>query len=160
MLLHSVQTQYILLLYHGNMFGHTCTRTRIPPSPLPQPSSPPLISSPSPSRCPGLSSRFPLPVFLHVYLRYECWDANAKVTKYKKDKGNWTNDDLYTMFAHRYAGLVNAHGKTRIGWEEMYDIGGKTAANDTETIVHVWTNNSKLANVVANGLRGIVSQAW
>ena len=96
----------------------------------------------------------------HVYLRYECWDANAKVTKYKKDKGNWTNDDLYTMFAHRYAGLVNAHGKTRIGWEEMYDIGGKTAANDTETIVHVWTNNSKLANVVANGLRGIVSQAW
>ena len=115
-------------------------------------------SSHPPRLSPFLSPRFP--PCLPPRPRYECWDGNAKVTKYKKDKGNWSNDDLYTMFAHRYAGLAHTHGKTRIGWEEMYDIGGKTAINDNETIVHVWTNNSKLANVVANGLRGIVSQAW
>ena len=50
--------------------------------------------------------------------------------------------------------------KTRLGWDEMFTIGGKTSDDDTQSIVQVWTDNNKLADVVAAGLRGFVSSKW
>ena len=37
---------------------------------------------------------------------YECWDANTNISTFKRNQGNWTDDQLYTYFSHRYAGLV------------------------------------------------------
>lgn len=73
---------------------------------------------------------------------------------------NMTNDQLYSYFENRYLSLLHKHGKTRVGWEEVFTIGGDATSNDTSTIVHVWEGNDKLADVVAAGLRGIVSSNW
>jgi hexosaminidase len=93
---------------------------------------------------------------------YECWNGSAKVTAFKRKHGGMTNQELYAYFVNKYAALVYQHGKRRIGWEEIFTIGGTPAvpAEDTSTVVHVWTNNMFLKDVVAAGLHGIVSHKW
>ena len=89
-----------------------------------------------------------------------CWDANAEVRTFKLKHGNMTNDDLYVYFENRYLQILQKYNKSRIGWDEIFTIGGGIAKNDSSTIVHVWNGNEKLADVVAAGLRGIVSSKW
>ena len=95
---------------------------------------------------------------------YQCWDLNEKIVNYKMKQGNWTNNQLYSYFSHRYGAIVRNHNKSRIGWDEMYTIGGKMPPtpghDDDDSIVHVWTDNTKLAEVVHAGLRGIISENW
>ena len=38
-----------------------------------------------------------------------------------------TNQELYAYFVNKYAALVYQHGKRRIGWEEIFTIGGTPA---------------------------------
>ena len=86
---------------------------------------------------------------------YQCWDLNEKIVNYKMKQGNWTNNQLYSYFSHRYGAIVRNHNKSRIGWDEMYTIGGKMPPtpghDDDDSIVHVWTDNTKLEDIVQAG---------
>lgn len=88
---------------------------------------------------------------------YDCWEANAKVSKYKTQH-NLTNQGLYAMFEGKYAGLLKAHNKTTMGWDEIQTTTGTTP--DKSTVVEVWQGNSALDGVVKAGFRAIVSSNW
>ena len=107
-----------------------------------------------------LKTIFPDP-FWHVggdEPHFDCWDANANISKYMKDHG-LDNYALYAMFESRYAGLLKKHSKQVVGWQEIFSTKGTTPDRNS-TVVEVWEGNAELANVVEAGFRGIVSSAW
>jgi hexosaminidase len=89
---------------------------------------------------------------------FDCWDANANVSKYKKEH-DLDNYGLYAMFEGRYAALLTKHGKQVIGWQEIFSTKG-TSPDKNTTVVEVWEGNAELASVVEAGFSGIVSSNW
>lgn len=95
---------------------------------------------------------------------YDCWDANLAISKWKASHGNLTNGGLYAWFEGKYAGLLEAHNRSVIGWEEV--LFNSVTPNNTHplrlegTVIEVWEGNDKLADVVKMGYQGIVSSNW
>jgi hexosaminidase len=89
---------------------------------------------------------------------FDCWAANANVTKYMKDY-HLDNEGLYAMFETRYAGLLANHSKRVVGWAEIFSVAG-TAPDKNTTVIEVWQGNKELADVVQAGYSGIVSSNW
>jgi len=87
------------------------------------------------------------------------WDANARIQKFKQAHG-WTdkekgNQELQAYFTERVQKLVEKHGKTMIGWDEVL-----TPDLPRNVLVQSWRGQKSLAAAARQGVDGILSHGY
>lgn len=83
------------------------------------------------------------------------WKASARIDEFKKEHGLKDNRDLQAHFNRQLQEIVQEHGKTMIGWDEILhpDL-PKTV------VVHSWQGQASLAKGARQGYRGILSHGY
>jgi hexosaminidase len=83
------------------------------------------------------------------------WDANPQIQAFKKTHGLKDNAALQTYFTNRVQKLVEKHGKTMIGWDEILN------SDSPKTIViQSWRGAESLAQAAKQGYRGLLSNGY
>eukprot|EP01105_Mastigella_eilhardi_P014783 TRINITY_DN3371_c0_g1_i5.p1 TRINITY_DN3371_c0_g1~~TRINITY_DN3371_c0_g1_i5.p1 ORF type:complete len:334 (-),score=50.61 TRINITY_DN3371_c0_g1_i5:34-1035(-) len=85
-----------------------------------------------------------------------CWSSTSRIAKWMEDN-NYTTDDAYKLIVDRAHQLVSSFGRFPVNWEEVFLHFGEQL--DHRSIIHVWLNHDTLAEVVAAGYRGILSNS-
>jgi len=83
-----------------------------------------------------------------------CWTNTPHVAQFLASK-NWTVYDAYYYVVEQAHAIVEKAGRSPVNWDEVYKNFGTKL--DKSTIIHVWRDKSYLAQVVADGFRGILS---
>src|SRR5262249_54000676 len=83
------------------------------------------------------------------------WDANPKIQEYKKTHNLKSNDELQAQFSQRVQKIVSKHGKTAIGWDEIFVPGVSK-----DIIIHSGRGPKSLAAAAQQGYRGILSSGY
>ncbi|KJE93970.1 beta-hexosaminidase subunit beta [Capsaspora owczarzaki ATCC 30864] len=83
-----------------------------------------------------------------------CWTQTPRIVNWMNSK-NYTTDDAYMYFIETVHSMAIKRGRNPVNWEEVFLHFGSSLDNDT--IVHIWLNHDTLAQVVAAGYRGILS---
>ncbi|HXX99686.1 MAG TPA: family 20 glycosylhydrolase [Candidatus Limnocylindrales bacterium] len=83
------------------------------------------------------------------------WDANPKIQEFKKAHGMKTNVELQAYFSQRVQELVTKHGKTPVGWDEIFVPGAPK-----NIVIHSWRGPEALAAAAKQGYRGILSNGY
>jgi hexosaminidase len=108
---------------------------------------------------------FPDP-YIHVggdEVSFDCWESNPDVVAWMAANGMAGNASaLESYYVQRLLKLVQALGKTPIGWQEIFDNGLDLTP---DTLVHVWKNpfsagQEELARATAAGKRVLLSAGW
>ena len=108
---------------------------------------------------------FPDP-YLHVggdEVDFDCWASNPSVAAWMAAHGMAGNySALESYYVQRLLRLVQALGKTPVGWQEIFDNGLELTP---DTLVHVWKNpfsagQLELARVTAGGQKALLSAGW
>jgi hexosaminidase len=108
---------------------------------------------------------FPDP-YLHVggdEVGFDCWRSNPSVVAWMAAHGMAGNfSALESYYVQRLLKLVQALGKTPVGWQEIFDNGLELTP---DTLVHVWKNpfaagQLELARVTAGGQKALLSAGW
>jgi len=86
---------------------------------------------------------------------YECWDSSAQIKKFMALNNFTTYDQVYEYYVLRSQSIAFSMGRTPVHWEEVYNHFGTDL--DPRAVIHVWLDHSTLAQVVADGYRGILS---
>jgi len=85
----------------------------------------------------------------------KAWDANPKIQEFKKAHGYKSNEELQSYFSQRVQKLVTKHGKTAIGWDEIFAPGVSK-----DIVIHSWRGQASLAQAAKQGYRGILSNGY
>ena len=83
------------------------------------------------------------------------WDANPKIQQYMRAHSLKTNADLQAYFNTRIQKIVEKHGKTMEGWDEILrpDL-PKTI------VIQSWRGQQSLADAARQGYRGLLSSGY
>ncbi|HUL15401.1 MAG TPA: family 20 glycosylhydrolase [Terriglobales bacterium] len=83
------------------------------------------------------------------------WDANPKIQEFMKAHGLKNNQELQGYFSTRVQKLVDKHGKTVIGWDEVLVPGAPKGI-----VIQSWRGQESLAQAAKEGYRGILSNGY
>lgn len=83
------------------------------------------------------------------------WDRNAKIQAFMKSKGIKDNHALQTYFNKRLLQILKKHGKTMMGWDEIFqpDL-------PQEVVIHSWRGPGALAEAAKKGYKGVLSAGY
>jgi hexosaminidase len=85
----------------------------------------------------------------------KAWDSNPKIQEFKKAHGYKSNEELQSYFSQRVQKLVTKHGKTAVGWDEIFVPGVSK-----DIIIHSWRGPDALAAAAKQGYRVILSNGY
>jgi hexosaminidase len=83
------------------------------------------------------------------------WDANPKIQEYKKAHNLKSNEELQAYFSQRVQKIVAKHGKTAVGWDEIFVPGVPK-----DIMIHSWRGPQSLAAAAQQGYHGILSNGY
>ena len=83
------------------------------------------------------------------------WDANPKIQEYMRAHGLKNNQTLQAYFSKRLQPIVAKHGKSMIGWDEIFD---PTLPKDIT--IQSWRGQASLAAAAKQGYRGLLSNGY
>jgi hexosaminidase len=83
------------------------------------------------------------------------WDANPKIQEYKKAHNLKSNEELQAYFSQRVQKIVSKHGKTAVGWDEIFVPGVPK-----DIMIHSWRGPASLAAAAQQGYHGILSNGY
>jgi hexosaminidase len=83
------------------------------------------------------------------------WDSNRKIQEFKASHNIKNNVELQAYFSQRVQELVTKHGKTPIGWDEIFVPGVSQ-----NILIHSWRGPDALAAAAKQGYRGILSNGY
>ena len=83
------------------------------------------------------------------------WDRNPKIQAFMKEKGIKDNHALQTYFNQRLLRILTKHGKTMMGWDEIFqpDL-------PKEVVIHSWRGTAALAEAARKGYQGVLSNGY
>ncbi|HEX5706782.1 MAG TPA: family 20 glycosylhydrolase [Pyrinomonadaceae bacterium] len=83
------------------------------------------------------------------------WDRNPKIQAFMKEKGIKDNHALQTYFNQRLLKILTKHGKTMMGWDEIFqpDL-------PKEVVIHSWRGTQALADAARKGYKGVLSNGY
>ncbi len=83
------------------------------------------------------------------------WDTNPKIQAFKKAHNLKTNEELQGYFSQHVQELVEKHGKTPVGWDEILVPGVPKTI-----VIQSWRGADSLAAAAKGGYRGILSNGY
>jgi len=83
------------------------------------------------------------------------WDSNPKIQEFIKSHNIKNNVELQAYFSQRLQEIVTKHGKTPIGWDEIFVPGASK-----NILIHSWRGPDALAAAAKQGYRGILSNGY
>jgi len=83
-----------------------------------------------------------------------CWSNTPRIQAWLT-ANNYTADQAYMYFVETAHDMVIKMGRDPVNWEEVFNHFGTKL--DSRSIIHIWLDHSTLAQVVAAGYRGILS---
>jgi hexosaminidase len=83
------------------------------------------------------------------------WDANPKIQEFKKSHNLKTNEDLQAYFSQRVQKIVTKHGKSVVGWDEVFIPGVPK-----DIVIQSWRGQQSLAAAAQQGYHGILSNGY
>ncbi|HKF26050.1 MAG TPA: family 20 glycosylhydrolase [Candidatus Acidoferrum sp.] len=83
------------------------------------------------------------------------WDANPQIQEYKKAHNLKSNEELQAYFSQRVQKIVSKHGKTTVGWDEIFVPGVPK-----DIMIHSWRGPKSLAAAAQQGYPGILSNGY
>ncbi|HEY1925239.1 MAG TPA: family 20 glycosylhydrolase [Candidatus Acidoferrum sp.] len=83
------------------------------------------------------------------------WDPNAKIQEFKKSHNIKSNEELQAYFSGRVQKLVTKHGKSVVGWDEVFIPGVPK-----DIVIQSWRGQASLAAAASQGYRGILSNGY
>jgi hexosaminidase len=83
------------------------------------------------------------------------WDANPRITAFKKAHGMKDNRESQAYFTRRLQALVAKHGKRMIGWDEILDPN-----LPKDILVQSWNGQKTLADAARMGFQTILSTGY
>ena len=83
------------------------------------------------------------------------WDSNPKIQEFMKSHNIKTDVELQSYFSQRVQELVTKHGKTPVGWDEIFVPGVSK-----NILIHSWRGPEALAAAAKQGYRGILSNGY
>ncbi|HYP52061.1 MAG TPA: family 20 glycosylhydrolase, partial [Pyrinomonadaceae bacterium] len=83
------------------------------------------------------------------------WDRNPQIQAFMKEKGIKDNHALQTHFNKRLLTILKQHGKTLMGWDEIFhpDL-------PQEVVIHSWRGPAALAEAARKGYKGVLSAGY
>ncbi|HEX8423710.1 MAG TPA: family 20 glycosylhydrolase, partial [Pyrinomonadaceae bacterium] len=83
------------------------------------------------------------------------WDRNPQIQAFMKEKGIKDNHALQTYFNQRLLTILKKHGKTMMGWDEIFqpDL-------PDEVVIHSWRGPQALAEAARKGYKGVLSNGY
>ena len=104
-----------------------------------------------------MAALFPDPYF-HIggdEVEDKQWKASPAIQAFAREHGLKTSVELQTYFNQRVQTLLQKHGKTMIGWDEVFAPG---LARDA--VIQSWRGAESLAAAAKQGYRGILSAGY
>ncbi len=83
------------------------------------------------------------------------WDANQQIQEYMHAHGIKNNQALQAYFNKRLQAIVEKHGKSMIGWDEILD-----PSLPKDITIQSWRGPASLAAAAKQGYRGILSNGY
>ena len=83
------------------------------------------------------------------------WKASASIQAFAREHGLSTSAQLQTYFNQRVQALLVKHGKTMVGWDEVFAPG---LARDA--VIQSWRGPESLSAAAQQGYRGILSSGY
>src|SRR5271156_484261 len=83
------------------------------------------------------------------------WDRNPKIQEFMKAHKIKTNEALQAYFSGRVQEIVEKHGKTPVGWDEVLVPGVPKTV-----VIQSWRGPDALAAAAKQGYRGILSNGY
>ncbi|HEV7905232.1 MAG TPA: family 20 glycosylhydrolase [Pyrinomonadaceae bacterium] len=83
------------------------------------------------------------------------WDRNPQIQAFMKEKGIKDNHALQTHFNGRILTILKKHGKTMMGWDEIFqpDL-------PKEVVIHSWRGTEALAEAARRGYKSVLSSGY
>ncbi|HYO62765.1 MAG TPA: family 20 glycosylhydrolase [Pyrinomonadaceae bacterium] len=83
------------------------------------------------------------------------WDRNPKIQAFMKERGIKDNHALQTYFNQRVLKILTKHGKTMMGWDEIFqpDL-------PKEVVIHSWRGTEALAEAARRGYKSVLSNGF
>ncbi len=104
-----------------------------------------------------MAALFPDPYF-HIggdEVEDKQWKASPSIQAFARQHGLKTSAELQTYFNQRVQALLKKHGKTMVGWDEVFAPG---LAHDA--VIQSWRGAESLAAAAKQGYRGILSAGY
>jgi hexosaminidase len=104
-----------------------------------------------------MAKLFPDP-YLHIggdEVNGKEWDSNPRIQEFMKSHNIKNNVDLQAYFSQRVQELVVKHGKTSIGWDEIFVPGVSK-----NILIHSWRGPDALAAAAKQGYKSILSNGY
>jgi hexosaminidase len=83
------------------------------------------------------------------------WDASKEIQEFMRAHGIQNNQALQAYFNKRLQPIVEKHGKSMIGWDEILD-----PALPKDITIQSWRGQASLAAAAKQGYRGILSNGY
>jgi hexosaminidase len=83
------------------------------------------------------------------------WKSSPAIQAFASEHGFTTSRQIQTYFNQRVQALLRKHGKTMVGWDEVFAPG---LAHDT--VIQSWRGAEALAAAAKQGYRGILSSGY
>jgi hexosaminidase len=83
------------------------------------------------------------------------WDANKQIQEYMRAHNLKNNQALQAYFNKRLQAIVEEHGKSMIGWDEILD-----PSLPKDITIQSWRGQASLAAAAKQGYRGILSNGY
>lgn len=83
------------------------------------------------------------------------WDANKQIQEFMRAHGIKSNQALQAYFNKRLQAIVERHGKSMIGWDEILD-----PSLPKDITIQSWRGPASLAAAAKQGYRGILSNGY
>jgi hexosaminidase len=83
------------------------------------------------------------------------WDANKQIQEFMRAHGIKNNQALQAYFNKRLQAIVEKHGKSMIGWDEILD-----PSLPKDITIHSWRGPAGLAAAAKQGYRAILSNGY
>ncbi len=80
------------------------------------------------------------------------WNQSAAIQAWAARNGLKSASSIQAYFVRRVAKIVARHGKTMLGWDEVFD-----SALPRETVIQSWRGQASLADAARAGYRGVLS---
>ncbi|HEX8636165.1 MAG TPA: family 20 glycosylhydrolase [Pyrinomonadaceae bacterium] len=83
------------------------------------------------------------------------WDRNPRIQAFMKEKGIKDNHALQTYFNQRLLQILKKHGKTMMGWDEIFQPDLPKGV-----VIHSWRGAAALAEAARKGYKGVLSNGY
>lgn len=83
------------------------------------------------------------------------WNANQQIQEFMRAHAIKNNEALQAYFNKRLQAIVEKHGKSMIGWDEIFD-----PSLPKDITIHSWRGQASLAAAAKQGYRGLLSNGY